>query len=258
MAIKVGAQDLMASLQKAGVPFGNAQAMQQATPGLASNIQTDLYANDPALQAMRNTFQSQLAQVAEMDKKLSSVYSDPNSPLFTNNIYAREKIVSGAHGTNSNAVRSISSMGRSRKSELDQQANEAVTLYRQLTAMQNKEEAIASKAVKSSGKKGTSQKVANSVGRTQQLKQQKWELAGLSDPDAIAVFERAPVDFQNQWVREYQKALASGDAGTADQQFYTADDVKGAWSTWDQKTAKPKASAASTAKIDTLKKSLGL
>lgn len=194
MAVKVGIQDLMTALQRAGVPFGNSQSMETASQGLGATVQNDLYSNDPALNALRSAYRSQLDQVAQADQALSKVYSDPNSPLFTNNVYAREKLISGAHNTTSNAVRTLGSAGKSRKSELDQEANQAESEYKFMTAVQKREEQRAAKLAKQ-GNKST---VA--PGTNKKLNQ-----SGLQDPQSIDTFLNAPAKFQDQFIRDYQR-----------------------------------------------------
>ncbi len=242
MAVGSSPLELLTALQKAGAPInGTSYDMSAAIPGLKQNVQDTVYGQDTVVPDLRNKYKGQLDALAAMDQKLAGVYGDPSSPLYIERASSRQSAISGARNTGQKEVGRIQTQAKTRKSELDTQVNDAVSLFRQLEAVQKQEENLAAKAAKSSNKKTASQKAADASTRAQAIKQKQWDLAGLSDSDAIATFERAPKDFQDQWVREYQSALQSGDAGTPDQQQYTANDIKGAWTAWDEKTKKPKA-----------------
>lgn len=253
MAYKVPVQDLMKSLQSAGAPFGNSQAMEGATPGLGQAIQSQVRGADTVGPQIKQKFMDQLAQVAHMDQKLGAVYADPTSPLYTDNVSAREKIISGAHSTNSQAAKTIAGRLESHQKGLDDQVNETVDLYKQLTAMQKREEANAEKAAKeeyrvSQGKgkyitdaKGNKVLVPvykgkaaakDATSRAEELKQKKMELAHLSDENAIAFFDNTPAKFQTFWISRLSE-------GENPPNGFNRNEVENQYNYW-MKTFKPK------------------
>lgn len=252
--------ELMAALQKSGLPFDNGANMGTASLTAGDAFRQSNPVDYSPVDPYRENYRSQLDQIAQLDQKLASTYADPKSNLFIENPGKRENIYSKASGTGYKAASQIQSEGVATKNQItkdyEQKVSDAVSLYKTLTTLQDKEEKAAAKAAKTGTSKGT--KTNQTLA---QVKKGRYDLAGLVDPDAIAVYERAPADFQKQWVTEYQTALNSGDAGDATEQQYTANDIKGAYDAWNQKTALPKAPKAAnsnTEKISALKKSLGL
>lgn len=231
-------QELLGVLQKSGLPFDNSTNMETAGITARDAIAGAMPADYSPVEPLRQNYRSQLDQVAAMDQKLAGIYGDPSSNLFIENPLRRQSAISGASTTGYKAASGIASTGIKLRKEIESQnekdVSSALSLYKSLTNLQSKEEARIKKAEKAGKVRGTS--VNTSL---KQIKKGRYDLAGLSDPDAIAVFERAPANFQAQWVREYQAGLASGDV-SPDENFYTAEDLKGAWSVWDEKTKKPK------------------
>lgn len=242
-------------LEKSGLPFDSAVNMQNTAPLSRDVIASQVSLPDFGGDELKTNFRAQLDRIAQMDKKLSSLYGDPSSSLFIENPLARERLKSTPATTGYKVSSNIAQTYQTRKvaaeKEQEQIIDEAVSLYSKLATLQAKEEARIAreqKAATKGAKKSTSQKVADSVVRSQELRKQKLALTGITDPDAIAVYERAPVDFQQQWVREYQQAVELGEA-SPEENFYTADDIKGAWSAWDEKTKKPKAKDANKIRL---------
>jgi hypothetical protein len=212
MAVSV--QELLAALTKAGAnPQASGFDMERAIPGLKQNVQNSMQASDSVIPGLRDSYRSQLDQMAQMDQKLGSVYGDPKSNLFIEHAGARQKAVSGASEPGYRAASNIASSAKSRQSEIDSQASQAVQLFQQLTTVQKREEALAEKARKASakksgsGKKSIQQKVAESNARAEEVKKQRLQLAGIS-PDnkkaADVFFNQFPKQVQEQWIREGQ------------------------------------------------------
>lgn len=254
MAYKVPVQALMASLQKAGVPMQGSDAMQGATPGLGQTISSQVQSADTVGPQIKANFLKQLDQVAQMDQKLGAVYSDPTSPLHTNNVYAREKIISGAHSTNSSAVKNLAGKYQDHQKSLDDQVSETVDLYKQLTALQAKEEARAEKLAKEQyrigqgkakyitdakgnkvmvpvfkGKSGSS--ASNAISRAQELRDKKGEIAHLADDNAVNFFDNTTSKFQNYWIGKLQDGEMPPDG-------FSKDEVENEYNYW-MKTFKP-------------------
>lgn len=286
MAVKVGIDELMKSLQKAGVPFGNSAAMQGAQPGLGQAIQGQVYGQDTQLPELRSNYMSQLDQIHQMDKKLAGVYGDPSSQLYIENPMNRERVISGASNTGYKAVSGVNSRIKQRKSELDQTVTQALSYYKELTTLQAREEARAEKLAKeaeriSSGKakyvtdskgnkvavpvakgkaskKTLEDKVKDSLDRAEEVKKQKLELAGIYDKKAGDEFLNAPKAFQDQFIRDYQsnKDTLSVGAGFGVQEVQEA--VKNYKQTFKPTTEKKTAQDKQLEKIQALKQALGV
>ena len=242
----VSIKTLTEVLEKSGLPFDSGVSMQNTAPLSRDVIASQVPLPDFGGDELRANFRAQLDKVAQMDKKLSSLYGDPSSPLFIENPLARERLKSTPETTgykvSSNIAQTYKTREAAAEKEQEQIIDEAVSLYNKLATLQVREEARIAreqKAAARGSKKSVSQKVADSITRSEELRKQKLALTGITDPDAIAVYERAPTDFQQQWVREYQQALESGEV-SPEENFYTAEDIKGAWQAWDEKTKKPK------------------
>jgi hypothetical protein len=257
----VSIHDLLDTLNKAGANTqGSAFDMSQAIPGLKQNLGNVVQQQDTVIPSLRDNYHSQLSQLAAMDQKLAGVYGDPKSNLFIEHAGARQNAISGAANTGYKAASGIASAAKSRQSELDSQVSDALQLFQQLTSVQTKEEALAKKAAaaakKAGGKskKSLADKVAESRARSQEVEQQRLQLAGIS-PDnkqAADVFlNQFPVKAQEQWIRE----------GQSDEQGRLSDpkseDLKGYLEYWN-KTFKPKKPSAKSDKMDQLKQALGL
>lgn len=68
-------------------------------PVMGAQTQQALYNErlaDPAIEKKRQEYMARIDQIAQMDKKLAGVYSDPSSQLYLENPMARENIIQGA------------------------------------------------------------------------------------------------------------------------------------------------------------------
>lgn len=263
MATRVPISDLMASLQKAGAPFGNSAAMQQATPGLQDTLTQQITQADPYGPQLKDNFMKQLSQVAEMDQKLNSVYSDPTSPLFTNNIMAREKIRSGAYNTGSSAVGNLAKRYKENEKSIQQQVKDTLDHYKQLTALAAKEEDRAERLIKEEemikqgkGKyvtddngnkvmvrtyKGSKDKLTirekylQSIQDKQEYDDAAAEVLSLKDGEAVGQFNKATKDYQDYLT----KLIITGELKPPPGGF-SASDIKQGWLDFERKYGKGK------------------
>lgn len=236
----VSFQELTDVLQKSGLPFGNSEEMDKASLYAEDQIRGQIPMADFGGEGIKQARMQQIAQIAQMDQKLAGVFSDPSSDLYIERASSREPIRSSAYSTGHGAVSNITNLYKTRKAEaereLELKVDKAVSMYSKLTTLQAREEARLEREAKKTGK-GNSSTVNQAIS---QIKKGRYDLAGLVDPDAIAVYERTPADFQKQWVTEYQQAIENGDASVdASENYYTADDIKGAYEVWVQKTSLP-------------------
>lgn len=172
MASNVSLKELQAAVQRSGLPMGNAGMMNQALPTARDPISSMVYGGDTQLPQYQDARMKQLSMIAEMDKKLAGVYSDPSSQLFIEHPLQREKLLSGAANTGYKAAGDLASGYKQRKAELDAQISETLSLYKQLVNEQERVEREAEKARKESERqaKKTGKQVRSSQATTKSTK----------------------------------------------------------------------------------------
>lgn len=192
-------------LQKSGLPFGNALAMEQATPFAQQPIQQQVYSQDTKLPQIQASYKSKLDAIAKMDQQLAGVYGDPSSSLYIEHAGQREKAIAGPSRQGYSQLEDIGQAETSRRKELDQQADEALNFYKKLATLQDKEEKRVAKLTKGSGKakKSIEDKVRDSNERKAEVERQRLEMAGIQNKEAADIFLNAPKAFQEQFIRDY-------------------------------------------------------
>jgi len=125
----VSIDELTKVLEKSGLPSGNGASMTQALTGARDPIAKTVYGADSKLPAYQTNYKSQLSQIASMDQKLQGVYADPSSPLFIEHPLKREGFYAGAENRGYGAAGTFQNMAKSQQSELDNEINDALSVY---------------------------------------------------------------------------------------------------------------------------------
>lgn len=255
--------ELMRVLQKTGAPMGDSSAMDAASPALRDSVSQNVQPDRSRSSGFKSSYMDQIHKIAQMDQKLGNLYSDPTSELYMENPLQREKAMSGARNTYQNAANDLGNESNKAYNDETREAestiDDAVSLYKQLTAQQKREEAElkklqkeADKASKKSGSgksKDLAQKVADSLSRSEETKNQRLDLAGIHNNEAANIFFNAPKAFQDTWIRdraEASKSWNSKEPGKDFEEDYNEGSLKKAVEEWKKKYKAPAKKKAST------------
>jgi|GEM_PF-4946817 hypothetical protein len=100
MATGISLEDLMGTMQKAGIPINTLLAeptyKKHSERMMASRGQIPSAFAMPNADKYRQDYIGKIAKIAEMDQKLAGVYGDPNSKLFIEHAGQRENAIYGA------------------------------------------------------------------------------------------------------------------------------------------------------------------
>lgn len=228
----VSMEELLSVLKKTGLPLDDSTAMGQAAMGGRDAIRTAVGGGQ--VDAMKQQYLQKIQQIAQMDQKLSGVYADPSSPLYIENAARRESAIYGRRSTENKQLGDKAQDISEEQKRLEQETDDALTLYKQLTSETKKEEVRIekeSKAKEKAAKKSTAaadkeQKRLETVLGLKILKDAK-----INDPAAGDLFLHTPKKFQQLWIRSMQRG------GTEPANGFTRDDVQANLESW-QKTNK--------------------
>jgi hypothetical protein len=246
--------DLNKVLEKANAPTGDAQAMRNFLPNLEPAVRQAVgNQENPAIAAGKQKYMDQIHQLAAMDQKLAGSYGDPASKMYIENPGTREKLITGAASTGYKAAANIKSNVQSlRKADEAQNrrdVSDVVSYYKQLTAVQDREEKKKDKASKSNVadikklKAQTAKSLGVTVSEMDQIDQ-----AQIKQQDAIDEFLQAPTAFKKLWVRH----LAQVDSGDIPPEGYTAEDLQQAITAYNKTQQKKKEALKSKTTSTTL------
>lgn len=211
--------ELLGVLQKSGLPFGSGEEMKKASPFAKYPVQEQVFSQDHQIEGIKKGYMDKLAKVAQMDQKLAGVYSNPNSNMFIENPIAREKLRIGAENVGYKEAGDIIQRVPERTKELNDQADQALDVYKELV----KEQVATEKELKKKGKKG------KSSGGIKLTKEQK--LAGFQDAAAANYWSKIKeTDFKREWI---QNILS--EAADVPDEGYSIKDIKDRYEPWRKK-----------------------
>jgi len=121
--------ELRQALERSGLPLNNVSAMQDVMPSVKNRLFQSSRQNDPYIQKKRDEYMNKISQIAEMDKRLAGVYSNPSSDLYIENPMSRESILSGAENYGYRSAQPLLSEISQRESEIENEASMASSLY---------------------------------------------------------------------------------------------------------------------------------
>lgn len=127
-------EELTKTLQSAGLPMDTAFNMRQARPMARDAISGQV--GDKGAGDLSKGIMSQIDQIAQMDKKLAGVYSDPTSNLYIENAAAREGAIYGHRNTGMRQVESLANERDNRLQAREDEISAAESLYGDLTTAQ--------------------------------------------------------------------------------------------------------------------------
>ena len=162
-------------LKKIQAPGGDANMMRDFLPNVEQSARSEIVGGDQVVPQMKEKYMAQLAQIAAMDQKLAGVYGDPNSPLYIERASTRQNLKSKASDTGYKETGRIAKGIQTQRSNLEKDVNEVVSSYKQLIAVEAREEAIAKRATAQEKKQATAnikaikeekEKIAQSKGLT--------------------------------------------------------------------------------------------
>lgn len=237
MASNISINELLDVLKKTGAPFDTSGNMANASPFLGEKVRGQVYGQDTVLPGLKKKYHGQLDQIAQMDQKLGSLYSDPSSNLFIANPVARERLKAGASQTGYQAASGVQSEIKQQTSQLDQEVQDTMSLYTRLQQLQAKQEAETekeSKRLESENKKTTA---ASTKAQTAQKKQVDQYLkdtgqditnkAQIYNQKARDYFLSTPSDFQKLWISHVMTGSQKIPKGG-----FTDKDIKANVDTW--------------------------
>lgn len=238
----IGINELMDTLQKSGLPFGNSLQMQQAFPVVQDAVSQQVYGRDRQIPQLKQKYHENLSRLAQMDQKLAGVYGDPSSKLYIENPVARQRLQSGASQTGYQQANLIKSQVQDRQSQLDKEVSDTVSLYKQLETMQAREEARQEKQQRLAERQG--KKAVTALSKTQKAQQKEFDQylkdtgknitdkAKITDQKARDLFLSKPKEFQQLWIRHMLEG------GKVPKKGFTEKDIKDNFAQW-QKTYHP-------------------
>ena len=248
----VSFDELTKALQGSGLPMDNAFNMRQAQVGARDKIGSQF--GDRGAGDMNKGIMAQLDQIAQMDRKLAGVYSDPTSNLYIENAAAREGAIYGHQQTGYKQVGALADEQQNRLKQVDNDITEAERLYGDLTTAQAQAEAEEKRQVTQTKKKQTeAQKKATTVKTEsggdfelskQQARQARNAKVNLKDAKAVSeFFNRSTPQFRQYMEDEGIDGKIKGDNLTAKQ-------IKEARQKWEKEKsdASAKKSAETAAK----------
>lgn len=131
--------ELTSALEKAGLPMSGKKDMQASLPYAKGAVQGAVYGQDTQLPQYNEEYKAKLAKLAEMDRKLAPMYSDPSSSMYIERASTRDSLLGGAENVGLQDLESTGQKMLGRQKELDQQTQDALTLFRDLIGMQESE-----------------------------------------------------------------------------------------------------------------------
>jgi hypothetical protein len=196
MRRNISVEELKAALEKSGLPFGSSFDMKQAKLGARDAISSQV--GDFGAGEKRKGLMAQLDQIAQMDKRLSGVYSDPTSNLYIENAAAREGAIYGRRGTDMAQVNDTNQSINDSLQQRDETINQTESLYDDLISAQGQLEAEEKRLTTQTKKKQTEvQKKSNTVKTEsgndfelskQQARQARNAKVNLKDAKAVSEF----------------------------------------------------------------------
>lgn len=239
-------------LQKIQAPGGSGEAMKQFLPGMEQSVRGEVQGQDTVVPQMKEKYLAQLAQIAAMDQKLAGVYGDPNSKLYIERASTRENLKSKALNTGYKETSRIAKGIQTQRANLEKDVSEIIATYKQLTAIQEREEKKSDKQSKVNVKAVTTKKkeLAKDMGMTIAELDQVSD-AGIYEHEAINEFLQAPAAFRKLWVRNMLQQGAVPEGG------FSAEDIRKNLEEYNLSRKTTKADTKTT-KAEELKKALGI
>lgn len=246
-------------MERSGLPFGNSFDMKQAQVGARGAIAPNV--GDHGAGGFNKGILAQLDQIAQMDKKLSSTYSDPTSNLYIENPMAREGAIYGHRNTGMGEVNSLAGKRDNALQERDSEIKQAESLYNDLTtaqaqveAEQKKQETQTKKLQTAATKKANTVKSGNGTDfelSKADARQARNAKVNLKDAKAVS-------EFFNKSSEPFRKYMEDeGIDGNIKSNNLSAKEIKEARAKWEKGTkeykAKQAADTAAKKKADTEK-----
>lgn len=187
----VGLSDIENALKNSGLPFDTGENMRGSVPVAGQALEASV----PRQEVGDFGYKAKLAQVAAMDQKLAKLYGDPTSNLYIENPMSRAALQGGAEDTGYSELADIQSKRVKAENAAEQERQTLISqseeYYKQLVAIQEKEEKELKKAAK--GKGGTGKRKTVTAVE---------ELAGFADPEAAAVWSsQLNADQKRKWLQ---------------------------------------------------------
>jgi len=137
--VNVSVSELRDVLQKAGLPFGNKEEMQEALPFAPEMIEPTVRGQyQPAFTQLRGKYQQGLKQIADLDAKLAGIYGNPTSPYYIERPTSRESLIGRAQGLGYKGLESIGEKMGGLESEIESKTSQAESYYRSLISQAEK------------------------------------------------------------------------------------------------------------------------
>lgn len=197
----IGINELMDAIKRSGLPFGDALKMRNLPDAaLQEGLGGAIRGSNPItsqVPQLRTQYHQQLSKISEMDQKLASVYGDPSSKLYIEHAGARQRAMNPASDLGYKAAGDIQQQAvkeqrnvNQQENQQEQDINDAVKNYKQLAAIQVREEKRLKKLGKGKGSGGT----------IKLTKDQK--LAGFKDSNAANYWQNIKEsEFKKAWVQ---------------------------------------------------------
>lgn len=232
----------MSVIQKSGAPLGSSGAIRDAAPFARDAISGSVYNNggNAQLSGIKSNYAAKLAQIAQMDQKLNSVYGDPTSKLYIENPAHRLNYTTGAQQTGYKAAGDVAQTYKTTQNDLESKTDAALSLYTKLAAVQARAEKAAKKGSGKNIGKGTIKLTQNE------------KIAGFEDANAAKYWTSIKeTEFKRQWVQSMLEGYSAGGTPIPKGGF-TIDDVKANYDSWLKKQPKKKTSVSGGTKGQSL------
>jgi len=251
MGIRVGGKELakaygklIKAFQEQGIDISGATSREM--------VQAKSFVNEYLDQKVRERYadkigaldeekKQKIQQLAEMDRALTKIYRDPSSKFYVPlgvkaGGVGSEELRGRVQNTAVDEVEDVVQRRKVLESAIQDEIDETIDLYQELTKYRGGQEAKAKRASDTSQKERLRKEAGFDLA----------EKAGidLNDAEAVTVFLQAPGDFQKWWLRN--KVIAGG----LPEEGFNLQDVETQLALWEEKYGKDKSSSSITSFIN--------
>lgn len=199
----ISLSELKGVIEKSGLQGGDYNNMKQGLSEAKYKIANTVYGQDTQTSSLKDEYMSKLAKVAQIDQKLSKLYSDPSSKLYIERASSRDNAKFGAINVEQQGLKDTATQIDNRQKELEDIIKEATALYQDQISEQNLKENEYAKTP--SGIQENTQEAIQKEDIQKQTKLKSLsDKTGITDQNALDQLNELTENEQDAYIRDLQ------------------------------------------------------